>query len=175
MKKLALIGALATMLLWLVSCGGTYKSVQIEYPVSPYAKYSKLNLEIISPEAVKGADVYKEELKSFKELIVSALQRRGVVVVDDREQPTLAIEILKFSKDSKTEKVVATAVMWVFIPGPNLALYTSNTIEVKVSIKEKEKTVEFKEFEEYKEKIKDWKDLKKTVANRIADAVYFTH
>lgn len=173
-KQLILIGILAMALT--VGCGGTYKQIEVEYPISPYAKYKALNLEITSPEPQEEADAYKEELKSFRELVISALQKRGIAIVDgSAEKPTLSIEILKFFKDSKTARIVATAVWWALAPGPNLTLYTDNAIEVKVSIKDKEKTVEFKEFQEYKEKIKDWEDLKRTVANRIADAVYYSH
>lgn len=167
MKKLFFIGFLVGMLLWLIGCGGTYKSIEVEYPNSPYTKYKMLNLEIVSPS---GTD--KEELKSFKELIISALQKRGISVVDDTEKPKLVVEIIKLNKESGIKR----GLKWVLItqvPGPWVN-NTSNVAAVKVSIiKGKEKVVEFKEFQEFKESIRDWEDLKKTVANRIADAVYF--
>ena len=167
MKKLVLIGTLVIMLLLLAGCGSTYKHIEVEYPISQYAKYKTLNLEIISPDGVD-----KKELKSFREAITSALQKRGISVVDVGS-PKLIVEILSFYKESKFLRKGITGLGW--IPGP-FAQYTNNAIEAKVSIKDKEKTIEeFKEFQEYKESIHDWEDLKRTVANRIADAVYFAH
>lgn len=164
MRKLGLVGFLVGTLLWLAGCGGTYKHIEVEYSVSPYAKYKSLNLELISPE-----DANKDELKSFRELIVLALQKRGIGVVDT-DNPKLIVEVLNFNKDSKFFKYALT----LTVGGP-FTQYTSNAIEVKVSIKEKEKIVELKEFQEFKESIHNWEDLKRTVANRIADAVYFAH
>lgn len=153
------------MLLLLAGCGSTYKHIEVEYPISQYAKYKTLNLEIISPDGVD-----KKELKSFREATTSALQKRGISVVDVGS-PKLIVEILNFNKDSKFFRYALTST----VGGP-FTQYTSNAIEVKVSIKDKEKTIEeFKEFQEYKESIHDWEDLKRTVANRIADAVYFAH
>jgi len=165
MKKLVLIGTLVIMLLLLAGCGSTYKHIEVEYPISQYAKYKTLNLEIISPDGVD-----KKELKSFRETITSALQKRGISVVNV-ESPKLIVEILNFNKDSKFFRYALT----LTVGGP-FTQYTSNAIEVKVSIKDKEKTIEeFKEFQEFKESIHNWEDLKRTVANRIADAVYFAH
>lgn len=162
MKKLVLVG----MLLWLAGCGGTYKSIAVEYPVSPYAKYKELNLEITSPE-----DADKDELKSFEELIGSALQKRGIKLREGNESPKLSVEIINFNKDSKILRFALTLAI-----GVPFTQYTSNAIELKVSIKNKEKVIEeFHEFQEFQESIKDWEDLKKTVANRMADAVYFAH
>ena len=168
MKKLVFVGFSVGILLWLAGCGSTYKSVEIDYLVSPYAKYKEINLEIISPK-----DTDQEELKNFKDLIVSALQKRGISVVDSERQK-LIVEILSFYKESKFLKFLRKGITGLgLIPGP-FAQYTSNAIEAKVSIKKgKEKAVEFKEFQDYKESIHNWEDLKRTVANRIADAVYF--
>lgn len=169
MKRLVFIGFLVGMLLWLTGCGGTYKHIEVEYPTSPYTKYKELKLEVISP-----AKVNKEEVKSFRELIISALQKRGIIIVADNKEFVLIVEIQKFHKGSRAARTIGTALLWIImIPTPPLDLYTSNAIELKVSIKDKEGILEFKEFQEFKEKIKDWEDLKKTVANRIADAVYF--
>ena len=165
MKRLVLIGVLVAATLWLNGCGGTYKHIEVEYPISPYAKYKALNLEVIAPE-----EADKEELKSFRELIISALQKRGIGA--DIESPKLIVEILAFYKESKFFRKGITGLGW--IPGP-FAQYTSNAIEVKVSIKDREETVEFREFQKYKESIHNWEDLKRTVANRIADAAYFAH
>ena len=172
MRKLVLISLLIIAALWLNGCGGgTYKQIEVEYPpISPYAKYKTLNLEIIGSE-----EMDKKEVESFKETIVSALRKRGIVTANNKEFPVLTIEILGFSKDSKTMKTAGTVLIWLFTPAPPLTAYTSNTIEVRVSIKNKGETVEFKEFQEFKESIKDWEDLKRTVANRIADALYFAH
>lgn len=174
MRKLVLINLLVIAALWLNGCGGgTYKQIEVEYPpISPYAKYKTLNLKIIGSE-----EMDKKEVESFKETIVSALQKREIVITDNKEFPVLTIEILEFSKDSgtKTTKVVGTVLIWLFAPAPPLNAYTFNTIEIRASIKDKEKIVEFKEFQEFKESIKDWEDLKRTVANRIADALYFAH
>lgn len=124
-----------------------------------------MNLEIIATE-----DADKDELKSFRELIISALQKKGIIVVNGVKSPKLIVEVAKFNKDAISSFVRD----WVL--GPPFAAHTSNAIEVKVSIKEKEKIVEeFKQFQEFKEKIRDWADLKRTVANQIADAVYFAH
>lgn len=162
MKRLALIGFLTVALLWLNGCGGTYKQIEVEYPpISPYAKYKALNLEIISPE-----EADKQEVKSFKELIVSALQKRGIVVVDSKK-PVLVVEIVKFNKGFTKD-------VRDFL-GPPFAYKTTNLIDIKVFINDGTGIVEFKEFQEYKESIRDWEDLKRTVANRLADAVYFAH
>jgi len=164
MKKLVFVGFLVGILLWLAGCGSTYRQIEVEYPISPYTKYKALNLEVVNPDSVD-----KEELESFRELIILALQKRGISVVDT-DNPKLIVEVLNFNKDSKFLRYALT----LTIGGP-FTQYTSNTIEVKVSIKDRERIIELKEFQEYKEKIKDWEDLKKTVANRIADAVYFAN
>ncbi len=52
---------------------------------------------------------------------------------------------------------------------------TGNAIEIKVSLEDKGKIKEFAEFQEFKEKMRDWEEMKKAVANRIADAVYFNY
>lgn len=156
------------MLLWLAGCGSTYKQTEVEYPISPYTKYKALNLEIVSPE---GTD--KDDLKSFKELIISALQKRGIDIVDNIEKPKLIVEIIELDKESVIKRGLKWALI-INIPGPWVN-NTSNVATVKVSIKDKEKTIEFKEFQEFKESIRNWEDLKRTVANRIADAVYFAH
>lgn len=172
MTRLALIGILVGAVLS-AGCGGTYKHIEVEYPISPYTKYKALNLEIISPE---GTD--KDDLKSFKELIISTLQKKGgITIVGDKKFPVLTVEVVKFFKDSRVARNIGTVALWMLVPAPPLDLYTSNAIEVKVSIKGNKGEIlnEFKEFEEFKEKIKDWEDLRRTVANRIADAVYFAH
>lgn len=164
MRNLVFVGFLVGILLWLVGCGGTYKQIEVEYPISPYTKYKALNLKIVAPDSVD-----REELKSFRELIILALQKRGIAVVDTND-PTLIVEVINFNKDSKFLRYALT----LTIGGP-FTQFTSNAIELRVSIKDGEKVIELKEFQEFQEKIKDWEDLKKTVANRIADAVYFTH
>jgi len=169
MKNLVLIGFWIMMLLWLNSCAGTYKHIEVEYPpLSPYAKYKTISLEVVSP---KDAD--KEEIKSFKELIISAFQKRGISVVDDIERPKLVVEIMELSKESVIKRGIKWALA-IYIGGPWIQ-NTSNAVTVKVSMKDKGKVIEFKEFQKFKESIRDWEDFKKTVANRIADAVYFAY
>jgi len=165
MRKLVFVGFLVGILLCLAGCGGTYKQIKVEYPISPYMKYKALNLDIVSSD-----DIDKKELNSFKELIILALQKRGISVANI-ESPKLVVEILNFNKDNKIFRYAFTLIV-----GIPLTNYTSNAIEVKVSIKDKEKTIEeFKEFQEFKESIHNWEDLKRTVANRITDSVYFAH
>lgn len=165
MRKLVFVGFLVGILLCLAGCGGTYKQIKVEYPISPYMKYKALNLDIVCSD-----DIDKKELNSFKELIILALQKRGISVANI-ESPKLVVEILNFNKDNKIFRYAFTLIV-----GIPLTNYTSNAIEVKVSIKDKEKTIEeFKEFQEFKESIHNWEDLKRTVANRITDAVYFAH
>lgn len=168
MRKVVFVGFLVGILLCLAGCSSAYKQIEVEYPISPYTKYKTLNLDIISSD-----DINKKELNSFKELIIMTLQKRGISVVNV-ESPKLIVEILNFNKESKSYKFVKWA--GVIIVGGPFAWYTNNAIEVKVSIKDKGKTVEeFKEFQEFKESIHNWEDLKRTVANRITDAVYFAH
>jgi len=165
MKNLVLIGFWIMMLLWLNSCAGTYKHIEVEYPpLSPYAKYKAISLEVVSPK-----DVNKEEMKSFKELIIKAFQKRGIVVADDKELSVLTIEIIKFNKDALNVFVRDIILGWP------LNNKTTNFIDLRVSIKDKKGIIEFKEFQEFKESIRNWEDLKKAVANRIADAVYFAY
>jgi hypothetical protein len=166
MRKVVFAGFLVGILLWLAGCSGVYKQIEIEYPISPYTKYKTLNINIISSD-----DINKKELNSFKELIILALQKRGISVVN-AESPKLIVEILNFNKDNnKFSKRALTVIV-----GIPFTHYTSNAIEVKVSIKDKERTIEkFKEFQEFKENMHNWEDLKQAVANRIADAVYFAH
>ncbi len=166
MKKFVLIGFLVMAMLWLTGCGvgGTYKQIDVEYPpISPYAKYKVLNLEIISPE-----NVDKDDLKSFEELITSAFQKRGISVVNV-EKPKLIVEIIKFNKDA------LSAFVRDWIIGFPFGNKTNNLIDIRVFVQNQTETIEFKEFQEFKESIRNWEDLKRTVANRIADAVYFAH
>ncbi|MBU4319476.1 MAG: hypothetical protein Q8N12_03120 [Thermodesulfovibrionales bacterium] len=164
MRKLVFVGFLVGILLWLAGCGSTYKYIEVEYPISPYTKYKALNLELISHD-----DADKEELKSFRELIISALQKRGIVVVNDVKSPKLIVEVAKFNKDAISSFVRD----WVL--GPPFGFKTTNLIDIKVFIKDQAATTEFKKFQEYKESVRNWEDLKRTVANSIADAVYFAH
>ena len=168
MRKLIWLGILM-LPVWLTGCqkyhvGKTYKSLPTAYPVSP-TKYGKLNLMVKAPE-----NVNKEELENFKELIVLALEVRGITVVDVRnsELPELAIEVLKLNKEGLPTKFLRREL----VPGPWVQ-ETSNALQVKVLLTDKERVSEFKEFQDFKESVENWEDLKIAVANRIADAVYF--
>ena len=163
MEKLVWFGFLAP-LIWLTGCGGTYHSIEVSYP--PVSQeYSKLALEINSP---KGID--QKELENFRELIILQLGERGFVIVPDAERQLL-VKVVKFNKESEALK--AARKRKTLIEGGPWTQYTSNALVVRLFLKEQEKTTEFGEFQEYKENTKEWEDMKRLVARRITDAVYF--
>lgn len=161
MKKMVWFGFL---LVCLAGCsGGTYKSVEGYCPPVPQS-VSKLALEINSPEGVD-----KKESESFQELIILELEKRGFVITPDAER-RLVVKIVKLDKESMASRTVKwTAFLFFAAPLQNTS---SNALVVRVFLEDKEKTTEFKEFQEFKESTKSWEDLKWLVARRIADAVY---
>lgn len=74
-------------------------------------------------------------MKSFKELIISALQKRGIGVVNDIDKPKLIVEIIELDKESVIKRSLKWALI-INIPGPWVN-NTSNIATVKVSIKER--------------------------------------
>jgi hypothetical protein len=159
LKKLIWFGILAS-LVCLVGCGGTYHSIEVSYSPVP-KEHSQLALEIISPEK---AD--KKEIENFRELIISALRKRGIGVVNDVNKPVLTVKIVEFRKDILDKNARD------FL-GPPFGYKTTNLINIHLFLKDKAETIEFPEFKEFKESIRDWGDMKVALANRIADAVYF--
>jgi hypothetical protein len=145
---------------------GLNKTETLAYPAS---QYPELQLAVSGTE-----NVNKKELENLKALIIEALKiKGGTVIVENDKTPKLVVEVLEISKESAATKGLKLAIA-EFLPGPILQT-TSNAIEIKVFMEEKGKIKEFTEFQEFKEKMRDWEEMKKAVANRIADAVYFAH
>ena len=145
---------------------GLNKTEAFAYPPS---QYPELQLKVSGTENMK-----KEELESFRALIVEALKvKGGTVVVENDRVPKLIVEVLEISKEGAATKGLKLAITELF-GGPWLQT-TGNAIEIKVSLEDKGKIKEFAEFQEFKEKMRDWEEMKKAVANRIADAVYFNY
>ena len=178
MKILKVLTSIA-WLIFLSSCGiATHAAIDSLKPglnknseviVYPPSQYPELQLTVSGTE-----NVNKKEMESFTSLIVEALKTKGgTVVVENDKAPKLIVEVLEISKEGAATKGLKLAIA-EFLPGPFLQT-TSNAIEIKVFLKEKGKVKEFTEFKEFKEKMRDWEEMKKAVANRIADAVYFAH
>jgi len=151
---------LFVMVLWASGCGGTYKKIEVEHPTSSF--------KMVSLKMIYLKEVNKEEMGDFKKTLLVALEKRGIVVAEQSgDYPELNVEIVKFHKENLAEK------SFRYLNPLSIINYSNHAIEIKVLIKDKNRVIELREFENFKENIRNWEDLKRTVADRISEAVYF--
>lgn len=159
------------LIVLLTSCAGTYKPAAYNMPPIPEnARYA-----VLSGIQVTGAKgVSQQQLDAFDAEICSAIAKRGIEISLDSDRPLLTVKLERLNPESQawqsTKRVMGILGMPVSIPGSS-----SNAIDVRVETWRHRRLIErFEEFDTYQEKTPDWEGMKATVANRIADALYYS-
>lgn len=135
--------------------------------ISAFAGPEKIRLEVNSGKMNTAAAI------EFREMIQAELEERGISITDNTADPLLIVVVGDYNREWLATRVVKWAAE-LYIGGP-WAHNTSNRLMVGVLLKEGDKVTDFAEFREFRESMRDWKAMRKALAARIADAVFYHH
>lgn len=117
---------------------------------------------------VNTAGMSQEEEAEFRGVVAQALLERNIRIHNPGEK-TLTVEVLAFNR----EWAIRWALKWVLecaIGGP-WAHYTTNALNVQVSLRQHDSVVQFTKFNEIEESARDFDKLERSIARRIASEV----
>lgn len=146
-------------------CAGTYRPVGYDMPSippdSPYAVISGVQVT-----TKKG--VSEKEIIDFEVTLRREIERRGIRIDLFSDAPLLNVQLHRLHAESPAWYVAKYA-LGISIPGSS-----SNAITVQVETWQHDRLLKrFDEFDEYREKTPSWEAMKTSVANRIADALFY--
>jgi hypothetical protein len=146
-------------------CAGTYRPVEYDMPSipsdSPYAVIS--GVQVTAKEGVSN-----QEMNDFDVALRRALERRGIRVDLFSDAPLLNVQLHRLHAESPAWYATKYA-LGISIPGSS-----SNAITVQMETWRHGRLLKrFDEFDEYREKTPSWEAMKLSVANRIADALFY--
>ena len=125
--------------------------------------------QTVKLEIVNTAGMSQVEEKEFREVLAKALLERNIHLHNPGEK-TLIVEVLDFNREGD----VRWALKWALesiVPGP-WAHFTTNALNVRVSLRQGDSVVHFTKFNEIEESARDFDKLERSMARRIASEVF---
>lgn len=124
--------------------------------------------QTVTLEIVNTAGMSQEEEMKFREVLAQALLERNIQVQGPGEK-TLTVEVIDFNREGGTRWALKWALE--FMMGGPWAHYTTNALNVKVSLRRLDSVVQFTKFNEIEESARDFDKLERSMVRRIASEV----
>ncbi|RJR50707.1 MAG: hypothetical protein C4576_04905 [Desulfobacteraceae bacterium] len=125
--------------------------------------------QTVKLEIVNATEMTNDEINEFRSVLIEALKERNIQVHNPSNQ-TLIVEVTAYNRESQLRRAGKVALS--VIPGGPWTNYTTNALDLKVSLKKGDNTViRFQKFEEIKESARDFNKLRRSMTRRVADEV----
>ena len=124
--------------------------------------------QTVTLKIVNTAGMSQVEEAAFREVLAQAILERNIQVQNPGEK-TLTVEVLDFNREGDVRWALKWALEFTF-PG-GWVHYTTNALNVKVSLHQRDSVVQFTKFNEIEESARDFGKLERSMARRIASEV----
>lgn len=159
MKNMSAIMMMLTVALISAACSFQEPNLVTGLPYPP---------QTVKLEIVNAADMSNDEIGEFRNVLVEALKERNIQVHNPSDQ-TLIVEVTAYNRESDLRRAGKVA-LTVMMGGP-WTNYTTNALDLKVSLKKGNAVIRFPKFEEIKESARDFNKLRRSMARRVASEV----
>lgn len=159
-RSLALSAALAIAIALTVACSFQEPNLKTGLP------YPQQTVKL---EIVNSAHMSREEENAFREVLTQALLERNIRIHNPSEK-ILKVDVVEFRREGDAR----WALKWMLecmIGGP-WAHYTTNALDVKVTLRQGDTETRFPKFDEIQESARDFDKLERSMARRIASEVF---
>ncbi|OQW45185.1 MAG: hypothetical protein A4C66_07280 [Nitrospira sp. HN-bin3] len=155
----------------------TFRALAIAAAFSAACTFQEPNLKTALPypeqtvklEIVNTAQMSEAEESALRGVLIQALQERNIRIHNPGEK-TLTVEVVDFHREGN----LRWTLKWMLecmIGGP-WAHYTTNALNVKVTLRQEGSETRFTKFDEIEESARDFDKLERSIARRIASEVF---